>query len=165
MHFIGVRGHDISLAVESFWGSNSWCNRTEAEVVAKTVETLHASGISTNSIGVMAAFRAQVLYIRRLLRERKLEAINVGMVEDYQAVEREVIVLSLTRSNDMFVTSDIERNSGLFQQPKRANVALTRAEKLLIVIGNPTLMTKDPLWSIWLDYCREHGLWYGEAVS
>jgi AAA domain len=164
LHFLGVIGTDISLAVESFWGSNSWCNREEAEAVADTVESLHASGVSTNSIGVMAAFRAQVLYIRKLLRGRRLEAINVGMVEDYQAVEREVIVISLTRSNDMFVTSDIDRNSGLFHQPKRVNVALTRAEKLMIVIGNPLLMKKDPLWSVWLDYCREHGLWYGEGA-
>jgi len=164
IHFIGVNGSDSTLAVESFWGSNSWCNQAEAEAVADTVESLHAYGLSTKSIGVMAAFRAQVLLIRKLLRQRKLEAINVGMVEDYQSVEREVIVLSLTRSNNTFVPSDIDRNSGLFQQPKRINVALTRAEKLFIVIGNPVLMKKDPLWSVWLTYCREHGFWYGEAM-
>lgn len=165
LHFVGVRGSDTSLAVESFWGSNSWCNKEEAETVADIVQSIHADGISTRSIGVMAAFRAQVLFIRRLLRQRNLEAINVGMVEDYQAVESDVIVLSLTRSNDTFVKADIDRNSGLFQQPKRVNVALTRAEKLLVVVGNPTLMRKDKLWSVWLDYCRENGLWYGASLE
>jgi len=163
IHFLGVVGQDFSTSVESFWGSNSWCNQQEGRAVAEIVESLCQNGVKTSSIGVMAAFRAQVLYIRRLLRSRNLNAVNVGMVEDFQAVEREVIVLSLTRSNETFVPSDINRNSGLFQQPKRVNVALTRAQDLLIVVGNPKVMTKDPLWSVWLDYCREHGLWYGEG--
>eukprot|EP00957_Ditylum_brightwellii_P100301 7643726-Ditylum_brightwellii.AAC.1 len=95
-------------------------------------------GVSTQSIGIMAAFRAQVLLIRRLLRSHDLGAVNVGMVEDYQSVERE---------------------------PKRVNVALTRAEKLLIVVGNPKLMKKDKLWGEFLLFCRHYGCWYGEVDS
>lgn len=129
----------------------------EAKAVADIVYSLCSNGIDTRSIGVMAAFRAQVLQIRKLLRKQNLNAVNVGMVEDYQAVERNVIVLSLTRSNPSLVPMDIDRNSGLFQQPKRMNVALTRAENLLIVVGNPTTMKKDPMW------CRENGFWFGMA--
>ena len=165
IHFLGVKGQDVSLAVESFWGSNSWCNCEEAEAVAGIVVSLCSNGVARKSIGVMAAFRAQVLHIRRLLRAKNLDSVNVGMVEDYQSVEREVIIVSLTRSNESFVSSDIDRNSGLFQQPKRVNVALTRAENLLIVVGNPTIMEKDPLWTAWLGYCRHHGFWYGEAAK
>ncbi len=164
IHFLGVVGQDASMAIKYFGGSNSWCNHEEAQAVADIVYTLCSNGVETQSIGVMAAFRAQVLQIRKLLRARNLNAINVGMVEDYQAVERKVIVLSLTRSNAMFVPSDIDRNSGLFDQPKRVNVALTRADDLLIVVGNPIIMKKDPSWSVFLEFCREHGFWYGVTL-
>lgn len=165
IHFLGVAGQDTSMAVKYFWGSNSWCNQQEAQAVADIVQTLCSNGVDTKSIGVMAAFRAQVLQIRKLLRAQNLNAVNVGMVEDYQAVERKVIILSLTRSNPTFVPTDIDRNAGLFQQPKRTNVALTRAEDLLIVVGNPVIMKKDPLWSVFLEFCKEHGFWYGVPGS
>uniref|UniRef100_A0A7S1ZI40 RNA helicase n=1 Tax=Ditylum brightwellii TaxID=49249 RepID=A0A7S1ZI40_9STRA len=165
IHFRGVIGHDLSVAVESFWGSNSWSNEQEAEEILQIVQTMVREGVSTQSIGIMAAFRAQVLLIRRLLRSHDLGAVNVGMVEDYQSVEREVIVLSLTRSNESFVPFDISRRVGLYMQPKRVNVALTRAEKLLIVVGNPKLMKKDKLWGEFLLFCRHYGCWYGEVDS
>jgi helicase MOV-10 len=151
------------VAVESFWGSNSWSNLEEAKAVLEIVQQLcQKEGVSTQSIGVMAAFRAQVVLIRKLLREHNLGSVNVGMVEDYQAVERHVIVLSLTRSNEVFLAKDVERRAGLFRQPKRINVALTRAEHLLIVIGNPVTMGNEPIWKEWLLFCYQNGLWYGE---
>ena len=76
-----------------------------------------------------------------------------------------VIVLSLTRSKQTFVPSDLKRRSGLFHQPKRVNVALTRAEHLLVVIGNPSLMQTDPVWSEWLEFCKRNGLWYEAAET
>jgi superfamily I DNA and/or RNA helicase len=161
-HFRGVAGKDQSAAVESFWGTNSWSNPEEASEILGVVQTLVAEGISTQSIGIMAAFRGQVVLIRRILRDKGLGAVNVGIVEDYQAVEREVIILSLTRSNNTFLANDIKRRIGLFQQPKRMNVALTRAENLLVVVGDPKLMEKDQTWKQWLEFCFHNGLWYGK---
>jgi superfamily I DNA and/or RNA helicase len=163
IHFRGVIGTDASVSVESFWGSNSWQNSKEAQTIVEMIEMLvKQEKVSTQSIGVMAAFRAQVVLIRRLLREQGLSAVNVGMVEDYQAAEKDVIIVSLTRSSLTFLQSDVERRAGLFQQPKRINVALTRAEKALIVVGNPITMEKDPIWNQWLRFCLQNGLWYGE---
>ena len=161
IHFRGVTGMDQSTAVESFLGSNSWSNPVEANEIVGIVETLLSEGISTASIGIMAAFRGQVILIRRLLREKGLGAVNVGIVEDYQAVERHVIILSLTRSNCAFLSADIEQRVGLFQQHKRMNVALTRAENLLVVVGDPTMMEQDAAWKQWLEFCYQHGFWYG----
>ncbi|KAL3911017.1 MAG: hypothetical protein SGILL_007450, partial [Bacillariaceae sp.] len=110
MLFRGVNGKDASMSIESFFGSNSWCNQMEANVVVEMIEQLVTQqGILTSSIGVMAAFRAQVVLIRRLLREKLLGAVNVGIVEDYQAVERDVIIVSLTRSSKELVKADVER--------------------------------------------------------
>jgi hypothetical protein len=165
IYFRGIKGKDTSVAVESCWGSNSWSNMQEARVVVESIQRLHSQGVSTQSIGVMAAFRAQVVLIRKLLRQQGLGSVNVGMVEDYQAVEWDVIILSLSRSSESFLQSDVDRGAGLFQQPKRVNVALTRCENLLLVIGNPATMRNDPIWSKWLDFCRQNGLWYGEKCS
>lgn len=163
MHFRGIVGSDVSVALDSSPGcTDSWSNPQEAYTVVDIVMALQKSGISSQSIGIMAPFRAQVVLIRKLLRHKNLGGVNVGTIEDYQAVERDVIVLSLTRSNPMFVLSDVERRMGVFQQPKRTNVALTRAENLFIVVGNPIVMSKDPIWRQWLWFCLRNGLWYGD---
>jgi superfamily I DNA and/or RNA helicase len=165
IRFCGVKGHDTSAAVESFWESNSWSNIQEVRVVVEAIQRLYSQGVSTQSIGVMTAFRAQVVLVQKRLRQQGLGSVNVDMVEDYQAVEWDVIILSLTRSSESFLQSDVDHRAGLFQQPKRVNVALTRSENLLLVIGNPTTMRNDPIWSKWLDFCRQNGLWYGEKCS
>jgi helicase MOV-10 len=163
MHFRGIVGQDVSVALDSSPGcTDSWSNQQEAEGVVNIVVVLQKSGVSSQAIGIMAPFRAQVVLIRKLLREKNLGGVNVGTIEDYQAVERDVIVLSLTRSNPQFVSSDVERRMGVFQQLKRTNVALTRAENLFIVVGNPLVMAKDPIWRQWLWFCCRNGLWYGD---
>jgi len=160
--FRGVRGKCSSVAVESVFESNCWCNYAEAETVLQTIQALCRVGISTASIGVMAPFRAQVVLIRRFLRNKKLGSVNVGMVEDYQSMERDVIVLSLTRTNKTLVQADVTSGEGLIHQHKRMNVALTRADHALIVVGEPNVMREDAAWSQWLDFCKENGLWCGE---
>jgi hypothetical protein len=165
VHFRGVVGQDASMAIETFAGSNSWCNLKEAEAVAEIVSSLIENGVSSSSIGIMSPFRGQVVVIRKLLRQRNLPGVDVGTIEDYQAVEREVIVLSLTRSSGQFLSHDVEGCVGVFQQVKRTNVALTRAENLFIVVGNPHLMVQDPIWKQWLWFCLRNGIWYGEKIS
>lgn len=134
LHFRGVVGNDTSVTVESGFASSSWENLAEAQVVVDICVTLGEEGVSTKSIGVMAPFRGQVVLIRKLLRARNLGGINVGTIEDYQSVEHDVVVLSLVRSTPSFVEHDIKNRMGVFGQPKRSNVALTRAEFLFVVV-------------------------------
>ena len=163
MMFRGVTGKCTSMAIESFFGSNCWCNHAEAEVVCEIIEQVVRTRVSTASIGVMAAFRAQVVLIRKMLRMKNLGSVNVGMPEDYQSMERDVIILSLTRSNKDLMTADVTSGEGLIHQHKRMNVALTRAEHLLVVVGNPNIMKEDIAWAKWLGFFKENGLWYGET--
>lgn len=134
IHCRGVVGQDSTVTVNTGMASNSWQNEQEALVVRDIVVELTRNNLLTQSIGVMAPFRGQVVLIRRLLREKNLGGVDVGTIEDYQAVERDVIVLSLTRSTWSFVDHDIQRRMGVFGQPKRSNVALTRAEHLFLVV-------------------------------
>jgi hypothetical protein len=165
VHFRGVVGQDAAVGIETFAGSNSWCNRKEAETVAEIVVTLTSNGVKSSSIGIMSPFRGQVVLIRKLLREVNLAGVDVGTIEDYQAVERDTIILSLTRSSSKFLPYDVAGRAGVFQQRKRTNVALTRAENLFVVVGNPNLMVQDSIWSQWLWFCLRNGLWYGEQIE
>jgi AAA domain len=134
LHFRGVSGRDQAITVSEGFTSQSWTNDEEARAVTEIVQTLVGEGVPIQSIGVMAPFRGQVVRIRDSLRGKHLSGINVGTIEDYQSVERDVIVLSLTRATPAFVPHDILSRVGVFGQPKRSNVALTRAEHLFIVV-------------------------------
>lgn len=135
LHFRGVKGKDTSVTIESGFASSSWANEKEARAVLEIIMKLVEQGVSSQSIGVMAPFQGQVVLIRKLLRSNRLGAVNVGTVEDYQAVEHDVIVLSLTRSTSSFVHHDVMHRMGVFGQPKRSNVAMTRADFLFIVVS------------------------------
>jgi AAA domain len=161
IHFRGVLGSDMSVTIESGFTGESWTNPAEADAVAEIIQRLVDSGVSSQSIGVMSPFRGQVVLIRKLLRAQGLDTVNVGTIEDYQGVERDTIVLSLTRSTKSFVPNDRDARMGVFGQPKRSNVAMTRAENLLIVVGNPSVMAEDHVWRQWLWFCLRNGLWYG----
>lgn len=165
VHFRGVVGQDRSVTIETFAGSSSFSNHAEAVAVVEIVSTLVADKVSTSAIGVMSPFRGQVVLIRQMLRTKGLNGVDVGTVENYQAAERDVIVLSLTRSSEKFISHDAADRTGVFQQPKRTNVALTRAGHLFIVVGNPNLMIKDSIWKQWLWFCLRNGLWYGETID
>ncbi|KAL7564050.1 hypothetical protein ACA910_006955 [Epithemia clementina (nom. ined.)] len=170
IHFRGVIGKDVVATVHMGFTGNSWMNREEADAVVEIVKTLTSNdqqngnvAVDPRSIGVCSPFRGQVDLIRKLLRQEGLASIDVGTIEDYQAVEWDVIILSLTRSTQSLVASDIARRMGVFGQPKRSNVALTRAESLFIVVGNPnTSMADYFVWRQFLLFCYRNGLWYGD---
>ena len=167
IHFRGVIGKDKShTATSGTISEESWTNQDEAEAVVEIVWTLTSTtNVGSDSIGIMAPFRGQVVLIRNLLRAKGLASVNVGTIEDFQGIEMEVVVLSLTRSTASFVLHDIDRRIGVFGQKKQSNVALTRAEQMQIVVGNPDVMVTDPHWRQWLWFCLRNGLWYGEEGS
>lgn len=95
-------------------------------------------------VGVISPYRAQVQYLRRLLKNtpyfRPLRhLISVNTVDGFQGQERDVIVVSLVRSND-------EGNIGFLRDLRRMNVAMTRARMKLIIIGDASTLTRHPFY-------------------
>jgi len=86
-----------------------------------------------------------------------MREVKVGSVEEFQGQERRVIIMSTVRSNTEFVGSDIRRSLGFVANKSRLNVALTRAQALLIVVGNPIVLSLDPLWRQFLNYIHVRG--------
>ena len=95
-------------------------------------------------VGIISPYRAQVQYLRRLLMKREYfkpfrRLISVNTVDGFQGQERDVIIISLVRSND-------EGQIGFLRDLRRMNVAITRARMKLIILGDKQTMTQHPFY-------------------
>ena len=95
-------------------------------------------------VGLISPYRAQVQYLRRLLMKREYfkpfrRQISVNTVDGFQGQERDVIVISLVRSND-------EGQIGFLRDLRRMNVAITRARMKVIILGNRKTLTRHPFY-------------------
>lgn len=122
-------------------------NPAEAELVGKQVEALIAAGLPASDIAVIAPYAAQV----RLLREQlRIDGLEIDTVDGFQGREKEAVVISLVRSNG---TGEI----GFLGDTRRMNVALTRARRKLIVIGDSATIAAHPFYERLLGYFELHG--------
>ncbi len=106
----------------------SYENVTEAELITEWVASLTTAGVASDAIGVITPYRAQVKRMKRLLEEKDL-SVEVKSVDGFQGREKEVIFISLVRSNE-------EGNVGFLKDARRLNVAMTRARAKLVMVGD-----------------------------
>uniref|UniRef100_A0A8C3BLZ5 RNA helicase n=1 Tax=Cairina moschata TaxID=8855 RepID=A0A8C3BLZ5_CAIMO len=134
--------------------SPSWFNPTEAVQVMQYCCHLaknESTAVSVTDIGVITPYRKQVEKIRFLLRSIDLSDVKVGTVEEFQGQEHLVTILSTVRSHEGIFMEE-KYYLGFLSNPKRFNVAITRAKALLIVVGNPHVLVKDPCFCALLEY-------------
>jgi helicase MOV-10 len=158
--FHGVIGKD-----EREERSPSFFNADEASIVVKYVEELlKARGVrkvKQTDIGVISPYRKQVQKIQQVLKKLNLAEVAVESVEKFQGQERLVIIISTVRSNVDHIPIDHAFHLGFLRNPKRFNVAITRAKALLIVIGNPFVLAGDANWNRLLRFCIDHKAYIG----
>ena len=99
---------------------------------------------------IITPYAGQVLAIRDALPER-FDSVVVRTVDGYQGREKDVILFSCVRSNQ-------DGNVGFLSDPRRLNVALTRARRGLVVIGDPHTLRNDEVWAAWLAHIRSRNL-------
>lgn len=122
-------------------------NPGEAELVLKLVDQLVEAGLDEAEIAVIAPYAAQV----RLLRNRcDLEDLEIDTVDGFQGREKEAVVISLVRSNDI-------NEIGFLGDTRRMNVAMTRAKRKLIVIGDSATLAGHTFYAAMLDYFEKQG--------
>ena len=101
-------------------------------------------------VGVISPYRAQVQYLRRLLKNKEFckpyrHLISVNTVDGFQGQERDIILISLVRAND-------EGQIGFLRDLRRMNVAITRARMKLIILGDASTMTHHPFYKKLYEY-------------
>ncbi|KAI3612884.1 rna helicase [Moniliophthora roreri] len=159
--------HAVSGKDDREASSPSFFNIDEVTTVKSLVQKLRADRrirISDNDIGIIAPYHAQVLKLRNAMRAFA-DGIKVGSVEEFQGQERKVIIISTVRSSREFVQYDLRHTLGFVANPRRFNVAVTRAQSLLLIVGDPSVLSLDPLWRSFLNYVHVNGGWLGAAPS
>ena len=131
-------------------------NKAEAELTLQHLE-LYYGRIGKQRIlderidvGIISPYRAQVQLLRRMIKKREFfkpyrHLISVNTVDGFQGQERDVIILSLVRSND-------EGQIGFLRDLRRMNVAITRARMKLIILGSVDTLTKHPFYKRLYEY-------------
>ncbi|GLJ46454.1 hypothetical protein SUGI_0979100 [Cryptomeria japonica] len=133
----------------------SYLNRTESANVEKIVTTFLRSGVIPGQIGVITPYEGQRAYIvnhmarHGALRQQLYKEIEVASVDSFQGREKDYIILSCVRSNE-------HQGIGFLNDPRRLNVALTRARYGIVVLGNPKVLSKQPLWNGLLSHYKEY---------
>ena len=123
---------------------SGYANHAEVDAVCQVVVYLAGKGIPHHDIGVITPYDAQrALLLSRLRGDAPLLAID--SVDAFQGDERDYIVISAVRSNS-------SRSIGFVSDPRRLNVALTRARRGLVVIGDAVTLSSCKLWKALVDH-------------
>ena len=154
MEWIDTSGLDIR---EEFVGESfGRINKAEAELTLLSLqqyfERIGKMRILNErlDVGIISPYRAQVQYLRSQLRKKEYfkpfrQLISVNTVDGFQGQERDIIVISLVRSND-------EGQIGFLRDLRRMNVAITRARMKLIILGDAHTMTRHPFYRKLYEY-------------
>ena len=158
----GEKRDDMNFHEQFVGESFGHINKAEADLTLLTLaEYLTQVGKrrvleESIDVGIISPYRAQVQYLKRLLKKYEFfkpyrRLISVNTVDGFQGQERDVILISLVRSND-------EGQIGFLKDLRRMNVAMTRARMKLIILGDKSTMTKHPFYQKLWEYVE--GLLY-----
>ena len=149
-------GEDLNFKEQFVGESFGRINKAEAELTLLTLAEyftkIGKQRVLSESIdvGIISPYRAQVQYLKKLIKKYEFfkpyrRLISVNTVDGFQGQERDVILISLVRSND-------EGQIGFLKDLRRMNVAMTRARMKLIILGNKDTMTKHPFYKKLWEY-------------
>jgi predicted DNA helicase len=125
--------------------SRSKYNPKEAELVKYIVDKLKSMGIDVEDIGVITPYKDHEDYLKKLIPD-----VEVKTVDGFQGREKEVIIISLVRSNP-------DENIGFLDDLRRLNVALTRAKRKLIIIGDAKTLSSNETYRKLIEYIKQNG--------
>ena len=125
-------------------------NPKEAELILKKANALIEAGLAPKDIAVIAPYAAQVRLLRSLSQHDTLE---IDTVDGFQGREKEAVLITLVRSNN-------ENEIGFLSDRRRMNVALTRARRKLVVIGDSATLGIDDFYKSFFEYVESLGAYH-----
>ncbi len=126
-------------------GSKSKYNPKEAKLVKEIVDKLLNFGVNPEDIGIITPYKDHEEYLKSLIQN-----VEIHTVDGFQGREKEIIIISLVRSNP-------EEEIGFLDDIRRLNVAITRAKRKLIIIGDISTLGKHDIYKRLIDYIKENG--------
>eukprot|EP00939_MAST-03C_sp_MAST-3C-sp1_P002336 g2336.t1 len=132
----------------------SFLNRSEAAAVERVVTAFLKGGCTPDQIGVITPYEGQRSFIESYvaksgtLNSVLYRAIEITSVDGFQGREKDLIIISCVRSNEKL-------GIGFLSDPRRLNVALTRAKYGVVIIGNPNVLCRNSLWNNLLVHFKE----------
>ena len=155
---VWVDTSDLDIHEEFVGESFGRINKIEAELTLNELKKYFTKIGKTRileeriDVGIISPHRAQVQYLRRLIKKNEFykpyrHLISVNTVDGFQGQERDIIVISLVRSND-------EGQIGFLRDLRRMNVAITRARMKLIILGDAKTMTRHPFYKKLFEYVQ-----------
>lgn len=153
-----MKGADTDSFKEEVTKNYGKINKNEAILALTTLQT-YIEKISINrileenlDIGIISPYRAQVVFLRKLLKKTPFirpirRLISVNTVDGFQGQERDIILISMVRSND-------EGKIGFLNDLRRMNVAMTRARMKLIIIGDTTTLSSHRFYGGLIKYIK-----------
>nr|WP_292806772.1 IGHMBP2 family helicase [Methanobrevibacter sp.] len=137
---------DVDLEGETHLkDSKSIVNNLEAEISAKLVQDYLNDGIEVDDIGIISPYADQVKIIQ------EMTPVEVKTVDGFQGREKEIIIISTVRSNE-------NENIGFLRDLRRLNVAITRAKRKLIIVGNINTLKTNPTYARLIKFCEDENL-------
>jgi superfamily I DNA and/or RNA helicase len=141
------KGWDAEVAP----GTDSYHNLGEAELLVERLRALLSAGLMPEQIGIIAPYSAQVALLRdkvaAQLGTTLLDSIEIDSVDAFQGREKEAILLSLTRSG-------APGQIGFLSDLRRINVAITRARRHLLIIGDSATLCAHPFYERLFSYAQ-----------
>lgn len=145
--FVDTSGSDWTEELDP--NGESKLNPREALWILKQVDALLDAGIQPEQIAVIAPYSAQV----RFLRDRcSNNSVEIDTVDGFQGREKEVVLISLVRSNT-------QGEVGFLGDTRRMNVAMTRAKRRLIVIGDGSTLGRNSFFKEWIQHTENQGFY------
>lgn len=126
---------------EQLADSHSWFNMKEIALTKEITDALLSSRLFPEDIGIISPYDQQVSRLKSALKDYHVE---IKSIDGFQGREKEVIIISLVRSNP-------EGNIGFLRDYRRLNVALTRAKRKLIIIGNTSTLVFNPVYKYLIE--------------
>ncbi len=130
----------------------STSNPEQARRVVSEVRRLLGRGVAPGDVALIAPYRAQVRLLGDALAAEVEAGLEVGSVDGFQGREREAVVLDLVRSND-------DGELGFLRDVRRMNVALTRARRFLLVVGDSATLGGHDYYSGFMQAAEAAGGW------
>ena len=127
-------------------------NPCEVTLTTQLVESLLTVGIAPSEIGVITLYRSQLALLKQALRHRS--NIEMHTADKFQGRDKEVVILSLVRSNEQQIVGD------LLKDKRRVNVALTRARTKLIILGSKSTLVGNELLKDLVQLMENKRWWY-----